>query len=253
MVRFSVCVEMIFRNVPFPDRAVKVKEVGMPAFEFWGWDNKGGVEVLKKAKQDSGLQIAAFSGGKGPLVDPAVRANYLTSLKASIQVAQELGCPGVLQTTGNTLPNVPRMAQHQSIVDHLLAAKPILEAENMMLYLEPLNTIVDHKGYYLETSKEGFDIVRKVDSQKVKLLYDIYHMQIMEGNVIQTIEQNIGLIGHFHVADVPGRFEPGTGELNYANIFKRIEKAGYKGYVGLEFRPTGDHAEALKKVLQLAA
>lgn len=106
-----------------------------------------------------------------------------------------------------------------------------------MLVIEPLNTLVDHKGYYLDRSKEGFQIVNEVDSPFVKVLYDIYHMQIMEGNIISTINQNIDKIGYFHAAGVPGRHELYIGELFYFNIFKAIKSTDFKGYVALEYFP----------------
>jgi hydroxypyruvate isomerase len=118
--------------------------------------------------------------------------------------------------------------------------------------VEPLNIAVNHKGYYLYSSAEGFDIIRAVGSPNVKLLYDIYHQQVTEGNLIQTITENIELIGHFHVADVPGRHEPGTGEINYANVLKAIDETGYNGYVGLEYAPKASALESLRKVKALA-
>jgi hydroxypyruvate isomerase len=117
--------------------------------------------------------------------------------------------------------------------------------------LEPLNTKVDHAGYYLQTAKEGFEILDEVASPAVKMLFDIYHHQIMEGNVIQDITKNISKIAHFHVADVPGRHEPGTGEINYANVFRAIAGSGYQGFVGLEFKPSKSAEETLKDVLKL--
>ena len=173
--------------------------------------------------------------------------------KEATQIAKTLNCPGCLKTVGQELEGVDRAAQHKAIVDALCAAAPVLEEAGLKLYLEPLNIIVDHKGYYLDTSAEGFEILREVGSPAVLMLYDIYHQQITEGNIIQTIEENIDLIGHFHMADVPGRNEPGTGELNYANIFKRIDALGYEGYVGMEFKPTIDHAEAVKYTIGLGA
>ena len=118
--------------------------------------------------------------------------------------------------------------------------------------VEPLNSAVDHPGYFLTSSYEGYDILEAVDSPNVKLLYDVYHQQITEGNVIQNVTDHIDLIGHVSVADVPGRHEPGTGELNYENVFSALDDAGYEGYVGLEFSPTGDSAEAIKDVRSLA-
>ena len=253
MPNFSVCIEMIFRqdDLSFEDRIAKVAETDAPAVEFWGPQGKD-IEAIARATQAHGLEVAAFSGSPQSIVDPAVKEAFVADIKEAAQIATQLNSPGCLKTTGQAREGVDRAEQHKAIVKALRAAVPVLEDSGLKLYLEPLNTVVDHKGYYLETSAEGFEILREVDSPAVRLLYDIYHQQITEGNIIQTIEENIDLIGHFHMADVPGRHEPGTGELNYANIFKRIDALGYEGYVGMEFKPTIDHAEAVKRTMGLA-
>lgn len=188
----------------------------------------------------------------GHLVDPTVRNEFIKGVKTSVETAHKLECPTLLVTVGNELEGVPRKKQHESIVEGLREASKIAEKASVTLALEPLNVLVDHKGYYLYSSAEGFEILREVNSSNVKLLYDIYHQQITEGNLIDTITKNIGSIAHFHVGDVPGRHEPGTGEINYANVFKKIDEAGYRGYVSLEFRPLKDPKEALEKVKKLA-
>ena len=253
MPKFSVCIEMIFREegVSYEDRVAKVAETGAPAIEFWGPEGKD-IDAIAEAARSHDLAVAAFSGSAQPIVQAEVTDAFVADIKEAIQLANTLDCPGCLKTTGQALDGVDRADQHKAIVEALCAVVPLLEDAGLKLYLEPLNTIVDHKGYYLETSAEGFEILREVNSRGVQLLYDIYHQQITEGNIIQTIEENIDLIGHFHMADVPGRHEPGTGELNYANIFKRIDALGYEGYVGMEFKPTIDHAEAVKSTLSLA-
>jgi hydroxypyruvate isomerase len=118
--------------------------------------------------------------------------------------------------------------------------------------LEPLNTLKDHRGYFLASSYEAFEIIEEVGSPAVKVLYDIYHQQITEGNLIPTITENIGLIGHFHVADVPGRHQPGTGEINYKNVFAAIDGSGYNRYVGLEYGPTVATADTIKTTAAFA-
>ncbi|MBA7497799.1 2-oxo-tetronate isomerase [subsurface metagenome] len=126
-----------------------------------------------------------------------------------------------------------------------------MEKEGFTLLLEPLNTYVDHPGYFLNSAKEGARIIRDINHPHIHLLYDVYHMQIMEGNVISTIEQNIDIIGHFHAAGVPGRGELYIGELNYPNIIKRIEGLGYEGCFGLEYFPSMDSEESLKSIKEL--
>lgn len=252
MVKFSVCIEMIFRDLPFLDRIDAVAEAGYSAFEFWGWRTKDLTGILQR-KRKYGLDVSIFGvDPTGHLVDPTVKNEFIKGVKTSVETAHKLECPTLLVTVGNELEGVPRKKQHESIVEGLREASKIAEKAGVTLALEPLNVLVDHKGYYLYSSAEGFEILREVNSSNVKLLYDIYHQQITEGNLIDTVTKNIGSIAHFHVGDVPGRHEPGTGEINYANVFKKIDEAGYRGYVGLEFRPLKDPKEALEKVKKLA-
>jgi len=227
--------------------------MGIPAFEFWGWDNKD-LDAIDEAKEKAGLAVASCVGsGGGVLVDPTQRAAFVEGVGKSIEVAHQLDCKTLIITTGNELVDVSREDQHASIVEGLKQAAPLAASGKVTLALEPLNILVNHKGYYLSTSAEGFQILEEVGSPHVKLLYDIYHQQITEGNLIANIEAGIQSIGHFHVADVPGRHEPGTGEINYRNVFKKIEALGYKDYVGLEYTPQKEAGETLKHVMALAS
>lgn len=252
MIRLSACIEMIFTEVPFLDRIAKVSEIGLPAFEFWGWGSKD-IDDVERRKRRYGLEIAAF--GVDPsvsLVDRDTMGSFLKAVEGSIEIAHELDCKTLIVTTGNELKGVPRGEQHERIVKHLKEAAATVEREKVTLVLEPLNILVNHMGYYLSSSSEGLDIIKEVGSPNLRLLYDIYHQQITEGNLISTITKNIGMIGHFHAADVPGRHEPGTGEINYSNVLKAIRDAGYQGYVGLELAPTKDPKQALKPIIDIA-
>ncbi len=253
MIKYSVCIEAIYRDVPFIERIKKVAAVGMKTFEFWGWGNKD-IDAIKAAKEKFGLEVATFGADVGgALVEPSNRDKLPEALKRSVEVAHKLNCRRMLVTTGNEIQGVRRGAQHQSIVDGLKVAAEIVEDAGITLCLEPLNILVDHKGYYLYTSDEGFQIIEQVGSPNVKLLYDIYHQQITEGNLIATITASIDKIAHFHVADVPGRHEPGSGEINYRNVFKSIAESEYDGFVGLEFWPECSDDEALKTLLEMTA
>ena len=251
-LNLSVCVEMIFNNLPFEERIKAVAAAGYGAFEFWGWSNKDMPAIVKAADQ-AGLTIASLCVEyQGALVDPNNRDNFLAGARLSIDQAVNYGVKTLIVTTGNEIPNLSRWAQHDAILTGLQAIAPYAEDKGVTLVLEPLNILVDHKGYYLASSAEGFDIVRAVASPNVKLLYDIYHQQITEGFLIPTITANLPLIGHFHCADVPGRHEPGTGEINYVNVFRVIAESDYQGYVGLEFMPTGTPEAALAQVRKIA-
>lgn len=251
-VRLSVCIDMIMTDIPFLERMERVKRLGYPAIEFWEWKNKD-VDAIIRKKNELGLEIATIMGsGWKQLFTDEARKTFVSNIQASLAAAKLLGAKTLIVTTGNEDKQLSRADQHAGYVAALKAAAPLAEQAQIALVLEPLNTKVDHPGYYLHTAKEGFEILDEVGSPAVKMLFDIYHHQIMEGNVIQDITKNISKIAHFHVADVPGRHEPGTGEMNYANVFRAIAATGYQGFVGLEFKPSKDAEEALRGVLKLS-
>jgi hydroxypyruvate isomerase len=250
-IKLSVCIDMILTELPFLERMERVKRLGYPAFEFWEWKNKD-VDAILRKKNELGLEIATMMGaGWKQLNTEDARKTFVAEIQASIAAAKRLGSKTLIVTTGLEDKRISRAEQHASYVASLKAAAPLAEQAQLTLVLEPLNTKVDHPGYYLQTAKEGFEILDEVGSPSVKMLFDIYHHQIMEGNVIQDITKNISKIAHFHVADVPGRHEPGTGEINYANVFRAIAASGYQGFVGLEFKPSKTADEALREVLRL--
>jgi hydroxypyruvate isomerase len=252
MPALSVCVEMVFKPLPFVERLEAVAKAGYPAFEFWGWQDKD-MASIHEAKDRLGLKLAAFGVRGGTLLDPGNHAAFVDALGQAAEWARTLDCPNLIVTTGNTLPDVPRERQLDDLRRGLEAVAKGAQAGGVTAVVEPLNSKVDHKGYFLDHGPEAFRLVDEIGNPHLRVLYDIYHMQIMDGDIIATIEANLDKIGHFHVADVPGRHEPGTGELNYANVFRRIDATGYRGYVGLEYRPSGDHAASLDVVRSLAA
>ncbi len=251
MLKFSACIEAIFQQEPFLERIDALAATGIRAFEFWRWQTKD-LAGISARRERYGLEVAAFIGGSG-LTDPARRSDFVRDIEASLAVAQKLDCSRLIVTSGNAMPGMARETQHENIVNCLLDAAPLAESARITLLLEPLNVLVDHPGNFLTTSAEALAIIREVGSPAVKLLYDIYHQQISEGNLTATIRANIGAIGHFHCADVPGRHEPGTGEINYVNILGQIAALGYQGYVGLEYFPLAPPLETLRNLAALAS
>jgi len=247
----SVCVEMLYRELPFVERLRAVEQAGCPAYEFWRLAGKD-LDSIVAEQQRLGLICAGLLGGEdGRIADPSSRDRYLASLERAVAAARKLGAKSLIVTSGDRIPDLSPSAQYTSMVEALKESLPIVEPRGITLVLEPLNSLVDHRGIFLDRSADGFRIIDEVNSPNVKLLYDIYHMQVMEGNLIATIQANLDQIGHLHVADVPGRHEPGTGEINYRNVFRAISEAGYRGFVGLEFRPSVDSAAALAAVRNL--
>jgi hydroxypyruvate isomerase len=250
--KLSACIEMIFRDLPFTERIAATRAAGLDTVEFWGWRGKD-LNAIRSACAEHGVRVATFGMDTGgPLTTGGDVDALLRGVAESIEAAESLGVTTLLCTTGSEQPGRSRAEQHELIVAKLQAAAPLLEDARITAVLEPLNVLVDHAGYYLVSSAEGFQIVDEVGSPNVKLLFDVYHQQISEGNVVRNLTGNIGRVGHVHIADNPGRGEPGTGELNYAVIFRKLDEAGYTGDVGLEYRPSKDPTETLREVRELA-
>ena len=203
---------------------------------------------MEAAIQKTGVKPVAMCTKFVSLVDPATRADYIDGLRESIAAAKRIGCPTLISQTGGDTGE-ERARQHESLIDGLRACAPLLEEAGVTLVVEPLNTTVDHEGYYLSSSAEGFALVDEVGSPCVRLLYDIYHQQIMEGNIIDTVTANLDKIAHFHAAGVPGRHELDRGELNYPAIFRAIDAAGYRRYIGLEYAPLEEPERGILKLL----
>ena len=260
-MKTSVCIEMIFLEYPFLQRIEKAAAAGFDAIEFWNWDNKD-LPAIKTAVQRAGIGIATFQANLGgTLIDPNQRGAFVAGIQQSLDKAREMGVKALFvlsdelgpdRGVAHQFPDLSEETKRQSVLDGLKALSPLAEKAGVTLLLEPLNTLVDHKGYWLSRSTAGLELVREVNSPSIRLLYDIYHMQVMEGNLIHTLTDNLDAIGHIHVADVPGRHEPGTGEINYSRVFAALREAGYTGFVGMEFDPTIPSEKAAAEALALA-
>jgi hydroxypyruvate isomerase len=245
-LRFAVCIETIFRDMPFEQRLEHIMAQGFSAFEFWQRDGKD-MNITLALKMALRLDLCAFVGSTAPLTDPAQRSKFLDDITRAAGLSVDMSCENLIVYSGPAMRNVPRIRQRESIIEGLREAAPIAADADVRLVLEPLNRI-DHPENFLYSSDEGFEIIRAVDSPHVRLLFNIYHQQISEGNLSMRLCENINLIGHVHVADVPGRHEPGTGEINYEHIFGLLREQGYRGYVGLEYIPLVDSGAGLRAV-----
>jgi hydroxypyruvate isomerase len=266
MVRISVCLETLFTDLPAADRIARIADAGFREIEFWHPEATFDGRQLRFdwAKQPAELSEACRRHGAsindfalhawdgsigGSPVKAADRDAYLAQIRKMIAFAKAIGCNQGITLSGTIDPALSRSKMRANLERALADAVAIAQAAQFTLLLEPLNTLVDHAGYYLDSAAEGAEIVRSIGSPHLKLLYDVYHMQIMEGNVIATIEKNIDIIGHFHSAGVPGRAELFDMELNYPAIVRRIDALGYQGCFGLEYFPRmGDHRASLEKI-----
>jgi hydroxypyruvate isomerase len=246
-LRPSVCIDAVFEGIPAADAIRYVKQAGISAFEFWGWWDRD-LDEIELARDECGLQIAACCTKFISLVDASCRNEYLAGVEASIATARRLNCPTLISQVGDAMPGVTRQVQHQSLVDGLREAAPMLESAGVTLVIEPLNELIDHAGYYLVRSDEAFQIIEQVNSPNIKVVFDIYHQQISEGQLIANMTANIDKIAHFHAAGNPGRMELNIGELHYPSIFDAIHQTGYDGHVGLEYWPRHDPLKGLTEV-----
>jgi hydroxypyruvate isomerase len=248
-LNFAVCLETMFLDLPFEQRMEHVVAHGFSSFEFWTRDGKD-MNITMALASALRASIASFKGSTAALVDPAQHDQLESDVMRAASLAIDLSCPNLVLHSGVALPDVPRPQQHENIVKAFKRLLPIAKDAGVTLLLEPLNAI-EHPGNYLTFSSEGFQIIREVDSPDVRLLFNIYHQQITEGNLTARILKNLDLIGYIRAADVPGRHEPGTGEINYNYIFKLLRARHYRGYVGLEYLPLTSADASLRTVRSL--
>ena len=256
----SVCIEMVFMEVPFEDRFWLAKESGFDYIEFWTWKDKN-TNQIKELCRAHDLKIASFSGDQEfSMIDGNQQEDYISYVEASIKTAQFLNCnhlvihSNALGENGVVIDpylHVSDVRKNEVMLDVLKSLAVMAEAANITLLLEALNTVVDHPGNFLTFTKDAAEFIRAVNSSNIKILYDIYHMQIMEDNLIDTLKSYIDAIGYIHVADVPGRHEPGTGKINFANVMTVLKELDYDGFVGFELDPERDSSEAVRAILNL--
>lgn len=243
-MRLCVPIPCFFGKQDFAESIRTVGRLGFDAAETYDWRSLRLDEVADACKE-SGVELLSMCTTEFRLTDPQYRQAFLDGLTESCEAANRVGAHKLITQVGQDI-GLPRPVQHQAIVDTLCLAAPILQKHDVTLMIEPLNTYVNHPGYYLWSSLEGFQIVREVGSEFVKVVYDIYHQQVMEGNIIPTVTGNLACIAHLHAAGHPGRNELQYGESDYGVIFAAIDKAGYTGACGLEYSPLLDPVESLK-------
>lgn len=253
-IKQSVCYPIMKpADVSFDQFFQAVAQIGYAAVEMWGRGPEFD-EVIRAAKKHK-LVVASMVGHDSLPDGLNKRCNHdriEAELRTSIDIAAQHGIPGVICFSGNRQPFMTEVEAIEACVDGLKRVAPYAETKGVNVNLELLNSKVDHPGYQCDHTAWGMAVVERVNSPRVKLLFDIYHMAIMEGDLIRTIRANIRWIGHFHTAGNPGRNDmDDTQELNYAGICKAIASTGYDLYVGHEFKPKGDVIEALKATFKL--
>jgi len=247
-MKYSLCLEMVFKDVDFYDRIALAKELGLDAIEFWGPEGKDAAKVVK-AVGNAGLPIACCTlAGSWKAPFNSEWDQIKESLIATTAFGKECGCNKFIGLSGNVQCKAD--AQKLVICENLKRAAEFCEKEDIHIAIEALNTVSDHLGYYLDSSYIGFEIIKAVNSPRIKLLYDVYHMQLMEGNLVNNTVKNVNSIGHIHSAGVPGRHELHIGEINYPFLVGKLEEAGYNGYFGFEYSPTYDNKQSIADILK---
>lgn len=253
---YAVNVEMFWRDLPFLDRLRKVKEGGFSHYEFWPWRGKD-LGAIKALNDELGLHPVQFTASPKTfsqgITDPNRRSEFVEDVKAAVDVAGRLGVKKLCVVAGEEAEGYGREEQTRAVVAALRAGAPIVEEAGITLILEPLNVLVDHPKQLVVTSKDAAEILRAVGSPNVKMLFDVYHQQISEGNLTGNIRAYRDLIGYYQIADHPGRHEPGTGEIDYGHVLRVIHDVGYEGAIGLELSPSGDPMRALEAVREADA
>ncbi len=257
--KLSVMLWTVFANLPFEQRLEKVAEAGYHNVELVGEYEKWTEEEFKRAntkRKELGLGFDCTAGLKHGVSIPDHRQALLAELSQTLPIMRKIDCPSVILLSGNRLPGVPRELQHQCCVDTLKAAAKLVEGksikgEPVRLLLETIDP-EENPQYFLTEIAEALEVIQAVGHPQVRLLYDFYHEQIAAGNLIAKLQKSIPYLGVVHIADVPGRHEPGTGEINYWNIFAKLAELKFGGVVAMEFHPTGDPVAQLRAAREMA-
>ncbi len=247
--RFSDMLWTLEKLAPFERCLEIVAEAGYQGVELTGQWRKWSPEDTQriKAKMKSlGLVFDLLSGVRPGFADPNASDAFLAAFAEQIKVCKDLDSPMINLRSGNVIEGMDRKVQHTAAVENLKRAADLAAAAGLQFVIEPVDPLEAPKEY-LTTVTEGFEIVREVGNPHLQVLYDFYHEQRAYGNLIEKLEKNIDLVGLVHIADVPGRHEPGTGEIDYGNIYRKLAELKYTKYITMEFYPTGEPVASLKK------
>jgi len=256
----SACIEPMYSELPFLERFRAAKNDGFEYVEFWGWTDKD-LDAVKDAAAQAGIGIAGFNGdAELSLIDPAQKDAYLDFLKKSVAAAQKVGAKCVtIHSNGlgeggvviDHYDNLSDTVKLCAMYGTLIECAKIAENSGIQMNLEALNITTDHVGNFLKNTRMAAEMIRLIGSPKLRVLYDAYHMQLDEGSLCDNIKAYGDTFGHIHVADAPGRHEPGTGEIYYPRVLRALEDVGYTGLVGFELIPETTTANAVKAIMAL--
>ncbi|MBL8486633.1 MAG: hydroxypyruvate isomerase [Rhodocyclaceae bacterium] len=250
MPRFSANLSFLFPELDLPDRFAAARDAGFAAVEFhfpYAFDRG----LLADAAAGASLPVVLFNlpagdwagGERGIACHPERMAEFQDGVGAAVEWARLLGCPRVNCLAGIPPPGVSLARARETLVENLRFAAAVLQRAGVELVMEPLNTR-DTPGFLVSRTRQGLDIIAEAACPNLRLQYDVYHAQVMEGDLARTLAEHLPRIGHVQIADNPGRGEPGTGEINFPFLFAHLDRIGYAGWVGCEYRPSGGRGSA---------
>ncbi|MBT4409342.1 MAG: TIM barrel protein [Bacteroidetes bacterium] len=248
-MKFAANIELWWTDIAFLDRINAASDAGFEAVEIWELEGKD-IDKMARRLEDFQMKLTQFTawGWEKGMNHPDNLAAFVEQISEACKVGRRLNCSMGTVVGGDDQPGMTQKEMHDQITTGLKAVVPIVEENEFMLILEPMNIRVDHPGHCLYGSAPGIKICREVDSPMVKLNWDLYHMQITEGDLCGHIREGIDQIAYLQLADHPGRHEPGTGEINYKKVLEEAAKLGYSGYVGLECTPQENEKKALERI-----
>ena len=244
-MRFSANVSILFNEIPLLERFGRAAAAGFSAVEFWWPGHEAELAAVESAAQDAGLDVALFNfdagdmpaGDRGLAGDPDREQQFRENVPVALELARSLGCERMNALVGHEIPGMNREEQLALARENVRFAAEQAEAVDVTVMVEAVNTF-ENGPYLLYTTEQAVDFVRDVGRENVRVQHDFYHMQRMEGNLVANLQEHMGSIGHFQIADSPRRGEPGTGEIHFPYVLAALEDLGYDGYVGLEYNPT---------------
>lgn len=251
---YACNVDTWFRPTPFMERFALAAKCGFTTVEFWPANRDGGInaQAIRAQLDKHGLKVSQFAPAAPAFTDPAKHGELADMIKQAIADAKVIGCSQITLVGHANTTGLSREAMVASYTAGLMRIAPMLEDAGLMALVEPFNT-VNHPNHLLNGSRPAVAICRAVNSPMVKLNWDFYHMQHEEGDLIDKFRAGIDQVGYVQLGDVPGRHQPGTGEVNHLNLLKAIRAAGYKGFLGLEYMPfNGDYEKATKDAMELS-
>jgi hydroxypyruvate isomerase len=259
MPRFAANLTMLFNELPFLDRFEAARDAGFKGVEYlfpYAFEK----EALAERLQEYGLTQVLHNlpagdwdkGERGIAVLPGREAEFREGVARAIEYAKALNCRQVNCLVGIAPAGVDAGTLRRTVVENLRYAATQLKQAGVKLLIEPINTY-DIPGFYLNTTKQALDLIEAVGADNLFVQYDVYHAQRTEGELAKTIANNLARIAHIQVADNPGRNEPGTGEINYPWLFTHLDRIGYDGWIGCEYKPAADTRAGLDWIANLAA